>query len=105
MPTVSIKSENKHFQLEKDVTLFEGLKDCGLELPHACLAGSCGACRVEVTSEEEGLLEAELNELNTIKALKVNYERVHGAGAFNNRNLRLSCQAKVIGNLEIELID
>ena len=48
---------------------FTALFDRGYELPHGCLSGSCGACRVEIISGKENLM-AGMIEQNTIEALK-----------------------------------
>lgn len=104
MPTVSIKNVNKSFEVAEGSTIFDALEDKGYELPHGCLAGSCGACRIVVTKGEEYLQMPSEIEKNTLEALKVNYQRIHGPDFLNDKTLRLSCRAKLFGDIEIEVI-
>lgn len=104
MPTVSIKNENKTFEVAEGSIIFNALEEQKHELPHGCLAGSCGACRVVITKGEENLSEASPIEQNTIDAVKVNYQRIHGPDYLADKTLRLSCRAKVQGHVEIEII-
>ena len=105
MPTVSLKPENKQFKVKKDEILFDALNNQGEELPHGCLAGSCGACRIKVTQGADLLYPPSEVESQTIELLRTNYERTHGPGSGANINIRLSCRAKVKdenGEIEIE---
>ena len=103
MPTVSIKSENKDFELPENEIIFDGLDNQGHELPHGCLAGSCGACRIQVLSGAENLKSMSEIEANTVEAVVQNYERIHGKGSLNGKTIRLSCRTRIIsGKVEIE---
>lgn len=104
MPTVSIKNENKSFEVAEDSIIFNALEEQNHELPHGCLAGSCGACRVVITKGAENLSEPSAIEQNTIDAIKVNYQRIHGPDYLADKTLRLSCRAKVKGDIEIEIL-
>lgn len=101
MPIVSIEENNQKFELNEDETLFDGLENQGYTLPHGCLAGSCGACRVEIIQGEENLRAPSVVEENTIQAIRENYVRIHGKGALDGKTVRLSCRAKVLGDIEI----
>jgi len=104
MPTVSIKNEDKVFQVAEGSIIFDALEDQGRSLPHGCLAGSCGACRIKITKGSENLQMPSEIEKNTILAIKTNYQRIHGPDYLKDDTLRLSCRAKLLGDIEIELI-
>jgi ferredoxin len=105
MHTVSIENETKTFNVKPEAIIFDGLDDCGRQLPHGCLAGSCGACRIIVTKGAENLQPPSLIEKNTVEAILVNYRRIHGADYLINETIRLSCRAKVLGDVTIKILD
>jgi ferredoxin len=92
MPRVSISNTDKIFDVNEGEILYDSLYERGLELPHGCLSGSCGACRVEVTSGLENLAMPGVIEKNTIESLRAELKI---------ENIRLSCRAKVIGDVTI----
>ena len=102
MPTVSIDGKNQTFEVKEGEILFDALENQGEELPHGCLAGSCGACKIEVLENPDNLQEASAMEINTIEAIKSNHERISGPGSMNNTVIRLSCRAKVKGDVKIK---
>lgn len=99
MPKVSLLDTNQVFEIPDDAILHDALDTQGYSLPHGCLAGSCGACRVEVLNPDS-LHPASAVEQNTIDAL--NDERSQAGLA--PLVIRLSCRAKVKGDVEIKLI-
>lgn len=99
MPIVSIADTEKKFEVSEGEILYDSLFDRGHELPHGCLAGSCGACRVEVLSGESNLQPAGIVEQNTIEAIKADYLVKNGAGSLDHKTIRLSCRAKVLGDV------
>ncbi|MDH5414224.1 MAG: (2Fe-2S)-binding protein [Flavobacteriaceae bacterium] len=104
MPTVSIDGQQVVYQVSENERIFDALEKRGKELPHGCLAGSCGACRVEILNGAENLSEPDILESNTIKAIIDNYERMHGKGSAKGKVIRLSCRAKILGDIKIKLI-
>ncbi len=100
MPTVSFKDKSLSYQVDENSILFDALDDAGEQLPHGCLAGSCGACKVEIVSGAENLKAPSEIEKNTIEAIKQNYERMNGAGTAKDKVIRLSCRARVLGDFE-----
>ncbi len=88
MPTVLINS--KKYNVNPNQTIFDELEKQGLQLPHGCLAGSCGACKVEIIAGAENLSTPSAVELDTISSLKD-----------GNKIIRLSCRAKITGDVEI----
>ncbi len=98
MPTIKIlnlnsKNEELIYKGQADTTIFDSLENQGLQLPHGCLAGSCGACRIEVLEGAENLKAPSAVELDTINHIKKNLG--------TDRNIRLSCRAKIIGDITI----
>lgn len=102
MPTVSLEGSNQSFNINENETIFDALKAAGYELSHGCLAGSCGACRIEVTAGQDQLMAASFPEDSTIKNIALNHERIHGPGSAADKVFRLSCQAKVTGDITIK---
>lgn len=99
MPRVSIQNTAQFFEISNDRILFEALADQGLELPHGCLAGSCGACRVHVESGADNLAPAGAIEQNTIDAIIQEYREKKGEEFAKALCVRLSCRAKVKGDV------
>ena len=97
MPKVSIKDTEMTFEVKEGEILFDALSDQGHKLPHGCLSGSCGACRVEILEGKDHLLPAGVIESNTIEALKEEFKNFHG-------EIRLSCRAKVTGDVTLRPI-
>ncbi len=99
MPTVSLKqanNESKSFELKNNEVLFEGLERHGFELPHGCLSGSCSACKVEVLEGAENLDQPGEVEADTLASVYKTYK------FDESKKLRLSCRAKVIGDIVIK---
>jgi ferredoxin len=104
MPTVSIQGTTKSFEVKEGEIIYDALYDRGEELPHGCLSGSCGACRIEVCSGKENLQSAGVIEKNTIDALKDEFTKTKGIEFVNQTEIRLSCRAKVLGDVSIRSI-
>ncbi|MCO4753351.1 MAG: (2Fe-2S)-binding protein [Bacteriovoracaceae bacterium] len=94
--------KNLKFELEEGEILFDALDNQGEKLPHGCLAGSCGACRIEITEGAENLKPASAIERDTIEAISENYEKRNGPGSLEARTIRLSCRARVLGDVSIK---
>ncbi len=107
MHTVSLKDKEdlKKFEVEDKCIVFDALEDQGEILPHGCLAGSCGACRIEILEGAENLTPISEVETNTIEALLINYKRIHGDDRYNKKDIRLACRAKVKGDITISPLD
>lgn len=111
MPTVSVKNINENDELEHDSEqifevsqgqiLYDELESQEYKLPHGCLAGSCGSCRVWVIEGEEQLAPPSAIEQNTIEAIKLTYAETRGEAYLQGRTLRLSCRARVQGEGKI----
>jgi len=74
MPTVLVKAhlpneKDQIFEVQLGALIFDELENQGCILPHGCLAGSCGSCRIEITKGAENLSPAGAVEQNTIDAL------------------------------------
>jgi ferredoxin len=101
MPRVSISGTKKSFEVNEGEILYDSLLDRGHQLPHGCLAGSCGACRIEVLEGEENLFPAGIIEQNTVEAIKSEYLSKNGSDSLNGKTIRLSCRAQVKGHVVI----
>lgn len=99
MPKVSLLDSNQVFEIPQDAILHDALDTQGCKLPFGCLAGSCGACRIEVINPE-ALHSAGAVEQNTIDAL---CEERKNAG-LSPLTIRLSCRAKIKSDVKIKLI-
>jgi len=96
MPIVSLQ-DKKDFNIEEGSILFEALEKQSYELPHGCLSGSCGACKVEILEGEEHLSQASFIEENTINSIKNN-------PLYSQKKIRLSCRVKINGDCTIKEI-
>lgn len=103
MPRVSIPDTNQSFEVNDGEVLYDALYDRGLELPHGCLSGSCGACKVEIIAGKENLQAPGVIESNTIEAIKEEYKATHGE-EFLAKEVRLSCRARVKGDISFKPI-
>lgn len=99
MPRVSFPDTNEHFEVLEGEVLYDSLHDRGLILPHGCLSGSCGACKVEILEGAENLSNPSVVEKDTVDAIKTEMVQLHGEKYLEGRNIRLSCRAKVMGNI------
>lgn len=100
MPTVLVKAsspseKDQKFEVTEGKILFDELERQGLLLPHGCLAGSCGSCRIEVLEGAENLSKPGPVESDTIAQLK------QDSSVLNKIVIRLSCRAKVLGDIKI----
>ena len=102
MPRVSYLDKDLEFEVDEEDILFDALDNHGCKLPHGCLAGSCGACRIEVIEGEENLKPASAIEMNTIEAIVENYEKRNGQGSAAGKKIRLACRARVRGEVKFK---
>lgn len=91
MPIVSFKDKNQTLTLEENEIIFDGFDSQGEKLPHGCLAGSCGACRIEILEGSENLKPPSSIEKNTIESIKASNSN------FNEKIIRLACRTRVLG--------
>jgi ferredoxin len=105
MPTVSVNdlknSTSSEYTVNEGEVLFDALDAQGTVLPHGCLAGSCGSCRILVLSGDEHLSPMSAIEKDTIEHIKASYIQREGEAFLEGKILRLSCRARVLGNCEI----
>lgn len=109
MPTVSLIKFNQEgtpetsdspetYEVEAGELLFDELEMQGKVLPHGCLAGSCGSCRIIVTEGAQNLSAPRAIETDTLNHLKQEYREKKGEG-FLQGELRLACRARVQGDI------
>lgn len=109
MPTVLLTSKlpnenDQKFEVEEGKILFDELERLGHSLPHGCLAGSCGSCRIEIVEGVQNLSPLSVVELDTVESIKKNYNDTNRSDLIVNKNIRLSCRAKVLGDIKIALL-
>lgn len=92
MPKIRIEGENQTFDLNEGEVIYDGLLERDLKLPHGCLSGSCGACKIEVLQGEENLKPPSAVEEDTINSLKQELDKPAA-------KIRLACRAKVTGDI------
>ena len=97
MPKVSIAGTNMSFDINNEEVIYDALSDRGHDLPHGCLSGSCGACRIEIIEGSDHLVPPSLVEANTIESL-------HGELKEFKGTMRLACRARVRGDVKIKPI-
>lgn len=102
MPIVSILDKNLQKNLKENEIIYNGLEDQGVALQHGCLSGSCGACRIEIISGNENLAPPGVIEANTIEAICDDYKNRLGEGSIAGKTIRLSCRAKILGDITIK---
>ena len=80
MPKVSLKENDNIFtyEAEEDEIIYHALERQGKKLPHGCLAGSCGSCRMIVLEGEDNLRDPGHIESDTVRHLKETYTEKHG---------------------------
>lgn len=101
MPIVSLSETSKKFEVNSGDVIYDALCDQGEKLPHGCLSGSCGACRIEVLAGAQNLQEAGFIEKDTLNAIIEEYTKEFGPEKTAGKTLRLSCRAKVLGDIVI----
>ncbi|MFA6236946.1 MAG: 2Fe-2S iron-sulfur cluster-binding protein [Bacteriovorax sp.] len=109
MPTVLVipklpNEKEQKFEVHEGKILFDELDRQGLSLPHGCLAGSCGSCRIEILEGTENLSPLGAVETDTVEAIKRNYCESSQSKEVINKNIRLSCRAKVLGDIKITVL-
>lgn len=101
MPRVSISDISQTVEIASESIIYDALADKGVELPHGCLSGSCGACRIHVEQGLENLTPPGAIESNTIEAIREEYLKTQGANFLVGKNIRLSCRARILGDVTI----
>lgn len=102
MPIVSIPERNLQININKNDLLFNACDDQDIKLQHGCLAGSCGACRIEILSGNENITPPMAIEKNTLESIYETYKKNFGEEFIKNKNIRLSCRVKVLGDFSFK---
>lgn len=91
MPKVRFQPGDKTVDVRPGTTLLEASRKAKAQVRSRCSGGlSCLMCKVIVTSGAEGLSEPKPNELQKL-------------GHLADKGYRYSCQAKVLGDVTVEL--
>lgn len=87
-----ISNTEKSFDVTIGDIIFDAADRANCKLPHGCLAGSCGSCRIMIIEGAENLLPEGAIENNTITNIVNDY----GASHFTSKHkIRLSCRARL----------
>ena len=105
MPTVSVVAlddnaervgqDIENFEVSLGEVVYDGIENGGKELPHGCLAGSCGTCRIVVLEGAENLKAPSAVEQDTLSTIKATYETTKGPDFLKDKEIRLSCRARL----------
>lgn len=91
MPKITLAKTQKVIEVPVGSNLMQSLLDAEIPVASSCSGeGVCGKCRIKVTSNPQGLAP----ESQTEKEIK----DIHDIG----RGERVSCQAKVVGDVTID---
>ena len=107
MPIVTVILEGKEqkFDIEEKQTVYDGVFDKGVDLPHGCLAGSCGACRSEVLEGIENFSTMGEVEKDTIATIVKEYQGKQTDSSLNEKNIRLTCRSHISGDVKISPLE
>ena len=113
MPTVLVKAIDQQgkispvlfsAEISGEDTIYDGLEKAGHRLPHGCLSGSCGSCRVIILKGAEYLSAPMAIEADTTANVKQMLEEAGWqAPAGHSLIVRMACRAKVEGAGTVEL--
>lgn len=90
--------ESTEYQIEDGLTIFDAVQDQGKTLPHGCLSGSCGSCRIQIIEGVDNLCKPGIIEENTIEAISEEHPEVAQG------HVRLACRAKVSGDIKFAIL-
>ncbi|EQC45967.1 2Fe-2S iron-sulfur cluster-binding domain protein [Bacteriovorax sp. DB6_IX] len=90
-----IPGSEKSFQVDTGDVIFDSLDNQGHKLPHGCLAGSCGSCRILVLEGAENLAKSSVIEANTVDNIAKDYREKLGENFVKDKTIRLSCRARL----------
>ena len=92
MPKVTIYPSGKSGDVPEKKSLLESAEILGVELAHECGGfATCSTCRVIIEEGDENLSEIEFDEENMLEVAVLNPPH------------RLSCQAKVLGDVIVRI--
>ncbi|AYF45813.1 MULTISPECIES: 2Fe-2S iron-sulfur cluster binding domain-containing protein [Halobacteriovorax] len=86
--------QSTEFTIDENQSIFDALQDQGKTLPHGCLSGSCGSCRIQIIEGKENMKKPGIIEQNTIDAIAGEHPEVEEG------KIRMACRAKVLGDIK-----
>ena len=94
MPTITFEPLGIRVHASDGESIFAAAERTGVPIPTACVGrASCGLCRVKIVAGEQHLSALNLD------------EKKHLGNTWFITRLRLSCQARVSGDVTVELPD
>ncbi|EQC46951.1 2Fe-2S iron-sulfur cluster-binding domain protein [Bacteriovorax sp. Seq25_V] len=113
MPTVSvveideqgneISNSEKKFTVETGDIIYDAIDNQGCQLPHGCLAGSCGSCRILIIEGSDNVAGKSVIEGNTISNIVKDYQDQNPNHFTVGKEVRLSCRARLNGNGDVKI--
>jgi len=92
MPKVTFQPEGKTGELERGKSLLDAAESMGIELRHDCGGfATCSTCRILIIDGVSNLTEVDLDEENMLEEAEL------------TAPFRLSCQAKVLGDVTVRI--
>lgn len=90
MPTITISKLNKTIEVELGANLMLSLLNAGLPVASSCAGdGICGKCKLSIITGNNQLSIETEDEIFLKNKLSI------------QKDLRISCQTKVLGNIEV----
>ena len=92
MPKITFHPSEKNGEFEPETSLFDAATELGIQIAHECGGfASCSTCRVWIESGEEQLSEIEFEEEDMMDLAEL------------TPPYRLSCQAKIRGDVTVRI--
>lgn len=92
MPKVTFKPANVSIDMQSDAKILLCARKAGVPLRYGCASCRCGTCAVKV-SPDQALLAMKSEEKDLLAKMKLP----------TNGSVRLSCQAKVVSDVEVDV--
>lgn len=92
MPRITFQPEGKTGELERGKSLLDAAESMGIELRHDCGGfATCSTCRILILDGVPNLTEVDLDEENMLEEAEL------------TAPFRLSCQAKILGDVTVRI--
>lgn len=91
MPTLTIKTDKKSFEVEKNAAIIDVCETQDTSILFGCRDGACGACMIRVLENPQNLSPIEEHERDFLETMAAREDE------------RLACQCHVLGDVTIEV--
>lgn len=93
MPTLTIKTDKKTIEVEKNAAIIDVCEHHDTSILFGCRDGACGACMVRVVENPQHLSPMEEHERDFLETMAAREDE------------RLACQCRVLGDVTIEVAE